>query len=95
MGRWTDWRAKSHALIHRDYHKLGEEDWMTCVHCCYGWKVEPGSGRMRGWCNECKGPVCHRGPQHCKPCPFLAKLRFYVAVRGGDVEWNKAVLMEH
>ena len=81
MSRWTSRHAVSHAdLFGKDHRHIGEEDWMTCVHCYFGWKVEPGSGRTRSWCHDCKGPVCNRGPAHCRECRYLAKLKFYVAI---------------
>ena len=40
-------------------------DYKQCVHCQGVWKVEPGSGKLRGYCAKCNGPVC--GPM-CLEC---------------------------
>lgn len=42
-----------------------QSDYRQCVHCQKVWKVEPGSGRLRGFCGKCNGPVC--GPM-CLEC---------------------------
>jgi hypothetical protein len=44
-------------------------DYKQCIHCQAVWKVEPGSGKMRGFCGKCNGPIC--GPK-CLECngPF-------------------------
>lgn len=36
---------------------------LMCVHCQYHWKVDPGSGKRRGFCFNCQGPTC--GKQKC------------------------------
>jgi len=49
-------------------------DTMQCKHCMKHWIVVPGSGRQRGWCLKCNGPLC--GAEKCmKECvPFMAKV---------------------
>ena len=42
-----------------------EIDTLACVHCGGHWQVNPGSGKIRGYCARCNGPVC--GPQ-CAEC---------------------------
>ena len=42
-----------------------QAEYRQCVHCQYVWKIEPGSGRMRGFCARCNGPTC--GPK-CFEC---------------------------
>jgi len=51
-----------------------EGDTMQCVHCMKHWTVVPGSGRQRGWCLKCGGPLC--GAEKCmKECvPFEKKV---------------------
>ncbi len=39
---------------------------MKCLHCGFHWDVIPGSGRKRGWCQNCNGPTC--GSPACDPC---------------------------
>ena len=38
---------------------------LQCCHCGFTWAYQPGSGRIRGWCMKCHGPVC--GPR-CAEC---------------------------
>lgn len=33
-------------------------DTLQCVHCSAHWVVVAGSGKHRGWCLRCKGPLC-------------------------------------
>ncbi|MEM3169996.1 MAG: hypothetical protein QW838_04410 [Candidatus Nitrosotenuis sp.] len=33
-------------------------DTLRCVHCSAHWVVQPGSGKRRGFCIKCKGPLC-------------------------------------
>lgn len=47
-----------------------QSDYRQCVHCQTTWKVEPGSGKMRGFCTRCNGPICGPGCAECYG-PFL------------------------
>lgn len=40
---------------------------LQCVHCGRHWQVRPGSGKTRGFCSNCNGPVC--GPSCAKCVP--------------------------
>lgn len=42
-----------------------QSDYRQCVHCQTVWKVEPGSGKMRGFCTKCNGSVCGPGCAEC------------------------------
>lgn len=42
-----------------------EVETAQCVHCGGHFPLRPGSGRVRGYCANCAGPVC--GPQ-CAAC---------------------------
>lgn len=46
-----------------------ERDILTCAHCQYTWMVEPGSGKKRGWCLKCQGPICGKARcmAECEP----------------------------
>jgi len=35
-----------------------EADTLQCCHCGMHWMVVRGSGRLRGWCSKCNGPLC-------------------------------------
>lgn len=40
---------------------------IQCVHCGGHWVAQPGSGRIRGFCQNCMGPVCGPGCAECIP----------------------------
>jgi hypothetical protein len=40
---------------------------LQCVHCGGQWIPQPGSGRIRGFCTRCCGPVCGPGCAKCVP----------------------------
>ena len=45
---------------------------LMCCHCGFHWIPSPGSGRLRGYCTRCMGPVS--GPQ-CADCvPYAQRL---------------------
>lgn len=46
---------------------LAEIPTLQCVHCGGHFPVQPGSGRIRGFCGRCKGPVCGPGCAECVP----------------------------
>jgi hypothetical protein len=50
---------------------LREIKTVQCVHCGGHWIPQPGSGRMRGWCQNCNGFVC--GPQ-CAECVHVEQM---------------------
>jgi hypothetical protein len=48
-------------------------DTLQCVHCSGHWISVTGSGKRRGWCLHCKGPLC--GSHRCDICiPFESRL---------------------
>jgi hypothetical protein len=49
-------------LLHAD-GRQEERDILICRHCQYTMVIVPGSGRRRGWCHRCAGPLC--GKQRC------------------------------
>lgn len=40
---------------------------IQCAHCGRHWVPRPGSGRVRGFCTRCNGPVCGPGCAECVP----------------------------
>lgn len=44
-----------------------EVDTLQCVHCGGQWFPRPGSGTIRGYCQNCAGPVCGPGCAECVP----------------------------
>ncbi len=40
---------------------------VQCCHCQGTWFWAPGSGRMRGWCQNCMGFVCGPACAECVP----------------------------
>jgi hypothetical protein len=48
----------------REYRR----DTLRCCHCQKVWVVQPGSGRVRGFCSKCAAPTCGDAACHdCKP----------------------------
>ncbi len=39
----------------------------SCVHCGGAFPIQPGSGKIRGFCMNCNGPVCGPGCAACVP----------------------------
>lgn len=50
---------------------LLEAGTLQCVHCGGHWFPQPGSGKVRGFCMNCNGPVC--GPA-CQVCVHAEQL---------------------
>lgn len=40
---------------------------VQCVHCGCHYPVRPGSGKIRGFCMRCNGPICGPGCAECVP----------------------------
>lgn len=59
----TAGRPAGHTEITWDDGRKVEGDTLQCAHCGQHWIVRPGSGRQRGWCLKCSGPLC--GKQGC------------------------------
>ena len=51
-------RPAGYVYRERDDGLVQEFDLLQCIHCQYTWRVVRGSGRQRGWCLRCAGPVC-------------------------------------
>lgn len=50
---------------------LAEVMTLQCAHCGGHWVPQPGSGRIRGFCQRCCGPVCGPGCAACVPLEQL------------------------
>lgn len=42
-----------------------------CCHCGGHFPIRPGSGTIRGFCQQCNGPVCGRSCEMCVPTEQL------------------------
>lgn len=84
--RLTAARPKGHITISGPDGVI-EADTLQCVHCGGHWRVEPGSGKLRGFCANCNGPVC--GPS-CADCvPFEKQMEIMEGTRSpGAVSVN-------
>lgn len=40
---------------------------LQCCHCGMHWVPRPGSGRVRGFCFRCNGPICGASCVECVP----------------------------
>ena len=48
-----------------------EFETVQCVHCGGAFVLQPGSGKIRGWCHNCNGFVCGPGCAACVPTEQL------------------------
>lgn len=46
---------------------IAEVATLQCVHCGCHWVPQPGSGKVRGGCTHCKGPICGPACAICVP----------------------------
>ena len=53
-------RPSGYLIITEPESPPQEGETLSCVHCQYTWKVQPGSGRKRGFCFRCNGVTCHK-----------------------------------
>jgi hypothetical protein len=51
--------------------ELRSGETMTCVHCGTSWILKKGSGKVRGFCQECNGYHC--GAPNCCYCVPLER----------------------
>lgn len=51
--------------------KILEIGTLQCVHCGGHWWPQPGSGRIRGFCSRCAGPICGPDCAECIPTELL------------------------
>jgi hypothetical protein len=58
---------------------IAEIKTLQCSHCGGHFPVEPGSGRIRGFCMKCNGPVC--GKECAKCIPFEKQLEILEGTR--------------
>ena len=65
-------------LVDPEHGSEVHTDFLQCVHCQGVWPVRPGSGKVRGFCLKCNGPIC--GPQ-CHDCigPWEKRLEMFEA----------------
>lgn len=57
---------------------------LQCCHCGGHWMIQPGSGRIRGFCMRCNGPVCGPGCAEC--VPMERQLELAEAAAAGQVD---------
>jgi len=63
-------RAKGYVLITGPDGLTDEGETLQCVHCGMHWRVQPGSGRKRGFCLRCDGPTCGKPACEARCVPF-------------------------
>jgi len=47
--------------------QTAEYETVKCVHCGGHFVLQPGSGRLRGWCVNCNGMICGPDCVECVP----------------------------
>ena len=62
-------RPKGYILVTGPVGVEDEGETLQCVHCGMHWKVEPSSGKQRGFCMNCNGPTCGKRPCETKCVP--------------------------
>lgn len=67
MGHLTVARPSGYMVTTHPDGVVVEADTLQCAHCGCHWKIEPGSGKVRGYCLCCNGPIC--GPKCAKCVP--------------------------
>lgn len=65
MSELTNRRASGTAFTMGLWGELEEGQTLSCVHCGHTWILKKGSGKTRGFCQNCMGYVC--GPT-CTAC---------------------------
>lgn len=50
---------------------ISETKTLQCCHCGGHWICQPGSGRIRGFCMNCNGPICGPSCATCIPTDLL------------------------
>lgn len=65
--RATVTRPAGAIIISTEMGKVIQLDTKQCVHCGMHWEHKPGSGKTRGHCFNCKGPICGPKCQDCYP----------------------------
>ena len=53
---------------------LLEVKMLKCVHCGGQYPCQPGSGKVRGFCMRCNGPVCGPGCAECVPEEMMLEI---------------------
>ena len=64
--RATVVRPQSNIIIANEFGRPEEYDCVHCCHCGLVMKVEPGSGKERGFCMRCMKVTC--GQHKCDAC---------------------------
>lgn len=80
--RWTARRASYSIAVDPD-NGTEEADWRQCCHCFRVWKIEPGSGKTRGYCSNCNGLTCGPDCQNAAPGECVPKEKWLDCVERG------------
>lgn len=60
-------KASGHFEITGWYGELEEGATLSCVHCQATWIIQKGSGKLRGFCQNCMGFICGANCMECVP----------------------------
>ena len=63
-----------------EWGDIQEADTYNCCHCQYVVRIQPGSGKQRGYCTLCTAPTC--GGEHCLECKPFMKMIEELEARG-------------
>lgn len=67
MGEATSRKASGTFYATGLWGELVEGQTLSCVHCQHTWELKRGSGKLRGYCQNCAGYVCGPGCLECVP----------------------------
>lgn len=63
----TTLRPNGFVIIQGVDGNLFEGETRQCCHCGGHWLVQPGSGKIRGWCGKCSAWFCSPECMECVP----------------------------
>lgn len=86
-------REKVHGVIVVDGREVART--LSCAHCGIHWEVKPGSGIKRGFCQDCKAPLC--GKKECMVVctPMGARLDLSDALQEQNMREAKRIIEKY
>src|SRR5678815_4811092 len=82
IGTHTARRAHGYSIAGGGDGRDVEFDYLQCSHCALQFRVEPGSGKKRGFCTRCNAVTC--GAEKCDECiPWKKKFELIESGKEG------------
>lgn len=67
MGQYSKQKVEGYFTIVTPDQPTIEGETVQCRHCGSHFPISPGSGKIRGFCFNCNGPICGPDCQECIP----------------------------